>query len=167
MINLKNLGLAGIMALLGTVANAQTASMFTQSTNSTEAVAATETDESVAAVSTAPTVAAELFGSGTGVKLEFGAEGFQPIYKLTYVQARDGEDTPGPVPEESIQSGDEGMITFMLGGAVFAERVSPNDFALNDADAGGTADIEVESGGAKGDLSVTIKVTTGGSLGRH
>ena len=60
MIKLKNLGLAGILALLGAVANAQTASMFTQSTNSTEA--STVDDMVVAAVTSAPTVAAELFG---------------------------------------------------------------------------------------------------------
>jgi hypothetical protein len=162
MIKLKNLGLVGIgiLALLGTVANAQTASMFTQSTNSTEADATA--DPMVAAVSSAPTVAAELFGSGTGVKLEFGT-GFQPIYKLTYVQATelDNQDPPEPQADtdESIETDDEGMITFMLGGAVFAERVSPNDFELTDT--AGDADIEVESGGAKGDSSVTIKVTAG------
>ena len=49
------------------------------------------------------------------------------------------------------------MIMFVLDGAVFAERVSPNDFGLSDAN----ADVEVMNGGAKGDSSVEIKVTAG------
>ena len=164
------------MALLvgfGTAANAQvagdlhTAGSFTQSSNSTEASDPDGTPgnaDDVAAVSSAPTVAAELFGPGTGVKLEFGADGFKPIYKLTYVQALEYLDPAATPPttqastNHSIETGDEGMITYMLHGATFAERVSPNDFEISVDTA---ASLSIESGGAKGDPSVTVMVTTG------
>ena len=163
MIKLKNLGLVGILALLvfGTAANAQTASMFMQSSNSTEAVPddpnTTDTNEAAAAVSSAALAASELFGSGA-VKLEFGATGFAPIYKLTYVQAMTADTPPVADPTNSIEDADEGMITYTLSGAVFNERVSPNDFMI----AGDTAaTLEVTADGAKGDSSVTIKITAG------
>ena len=177
MIKLKNLGWVGILALLvgfGTVANAQevgdavAAGSFTQSSNSTEASDPDGTPgnaDDVAAVSSAPTVAAELFGPGTGVKLEFGADGFEPIYKLTYVQPTRIAALGPPVTTETdtdktIDTSDEGMITYMLSGATFAERVSPNDFAF--AGAGGDeSSLSIKSGGAKGDSSVTVMITVG------
>lgn len=177
MIKLKNLGWVGILALLvgfGTTANAQLTSgdlavegSFTQSSNSVEEGpgpdGTADTDDDVSAKSSAPTVAAELFGPGTGVKLEFGEDGFEPIYKLTYVQATEYDDVTATPPTttasttHSIAAGDEGMITYMLsGGATFAERVSPNDFEIA-TDTG--ASLSIESGGGKGDSSVMVKVT--------
>lgn len=176
MIKFKNLGRLGVLALLfafGITANAQPASgdlavagAFNQSSNSVEAGpgpdGTADTDDDVSARSSAPTVAAELFGPGTGVKLEFGADGFKPIYKLTYVQATEYDDVTADPPtttastDHSVESGDEGMITYTLSGATFAERVSPNDFTVA-GDTGAT--LSIEDGGAKGDSSVEIKVT--------
>ena len=179
MIKLKNLGWVGVLALLagfGTNAYAQAngaqavAGSFTQSSNSSEldlgddnAIGGTGGDADTPAVSSAPTVAAELFGPGTGVKLEFGEDGFKPLYKLTYIQATEYTNAPDASPRttgasttHSVESGDEGMITYTLSGATFAERVSPNDFAF----AGDTAaTLTIESGGGKGDSSVAVKVT--------
>ena len=176
MIKLKNLGWVGILALLvgfGTTANAQpskgdlaVAGSFTQSSNSVEAGPGPDktagNEDDVEAQPSAPTVAAELFGPGTGVKLEFGADGFKPIYKLSYIQATEYTDvtadpmTTGASTDHSVEAGDEGMITYMLSGATFAERVSPNDFEFaGDAE----ATLSIESGGAKGDPSVTVMVT--------
>lgn len=93
------------------------------------------------------------------MKLEFGATGFQPIYKLTYVEAMSDDETPVAVPEESIIATNVGMITYTLSvGTTFNERVSPNDFEITGDD---DADLEVMSGGTKGASSVTIKVTAG------
>ena len=153
MIKFKNLGQLGVLAVLvafGATASAQTAASFTQSSNSTEDdPSTTTTDETV---SSAPTVASELFGPGTGVKLEFGEDGFTPIYKLTYMAPM---DTDGNQTDTGrvIGSDDVGTITYTLGGATFAERVSPNDFTLSECT------IEIDSGGSKGDSSVTIEVT--------
>ena len=167
MIKLKNLGWVGMALLVGfgTAANAQdVAGSFTQSSNSVEANP--DATPPVVATSSAPTVAAELFGPGTGVKLEFGEAGFAPIYKLTYVLAQSFNTATPPVLEDdapnSIEANDEGMITYMLSGATFAERVSPNDFAFSGTVGTGTPpEITVESGGAKGDSSVTVKVAVG------
>ena len=157
MIRFKNLGRLGVLALLfafGATASAQTAGTFTQSSNSTEDdPSTTTTDETV---SSAPTVASELFGPGTGVKLEFGEDGFTPIYKLTYVTAKDSDGNDDSA-NSVTGSADVGMITYTLGGATFAERVSPNDFTPTDAS------VAIDSGGAKGDSSVTIEVTPSGA----
>ena len=118
-------------------------------------------------MSSAPTVAAELFGPGTGVKLEFGEKGFEPIYKLTYVLAQSYNEEDPPVLTNDAansvgSSNDVGMITYTLSGATFAERVSPNDFTVKASAAADAADagtIAIDSGGSKGDSSVTIEVT--------
>ena len=87
--------------------------------------------------------------------------------KLTYAQATelDNQDPPQPRADtvNSIESGDEGMIMFVIDGAVFAERVSPNDFALSDAN----ADVELMSGGAKGGLVGGDQGHGGGCLDRR
>ena len=177
MIKFKNLGRLGVLALLfafGTTANAQPANgdlavagSFMQSSNSVEAGPGPDdtpgNDDDVTAQPSAPTVAAELFGPGTGVKLEFGEDGFTPIYKLTYVQATEYLDvTADPMTTtesttHSVEAQDEGMITYTLSGATFAERVSPNDFTLA-GDTGAT--LTIKDGGAKGDPSVTVMVTS-------
>ena len=172
MIILKNMGLAGIAALLAfaTAANAQTDSMFMQSSNSVEAADPDGTpgnDDDVAAVSSAAMVASELFGSGA-VKLEFGETGFAPEYNLTYVPAMDAGTPaegntpavpPASVADESVQPDDIGMITYLLSGATFDERVSPNDFEITGSDS--AARLKVTANGAKGDNSVTVEVTAG------
>ena len=150
MIKLRNLGWVSVAALLvgfGTAASAAPAT-FTQSSNSTEDN--TETSDVDETMSSAPVVAAELFGSGTAVKLEFGT-GFQPVYKLIY-NAATGDDV-------NFGGNDQGLITYTLSGATFAERVSPSDFAFGDAS---SATLERTAGGAKGDASVTIRVNAGG-----
>ena len=177
MIKLSNLGLAAVLALGAGPALAQDVEpedpgMFMQE------------------VPTPPTMAAELFGPGTDVKVEFGAAKFEPMFILTYQRAKghvdddsdvatpsnddssDNDQTPGDgildmkADDEanSVEAGDEGMLTFHLEGAVFAERVSPNDFSTTADGTEATTDddaLEITAGGAKGDASVTLKVTAG------
>ena len=174
MLRLKNATLALAACLLATGALAQHAAMFVQTSDSDDGDATAT--PAVAPTSSVPTVAAELFGA-SAVDLEFG-ENFQPVYRLKFVAARlartdtdgdgdiDGDDSPAALDTDRAVGGsgaadqDEGAITYTLSGAVFDERVSPNDFSITTGAAtASVGTVEIESGGAKGDSSVTISVT--------